>query len=45
MVISASILIHVLFLPRASLSTVFPLVFYTIITYFMVIYFKRNRGF
>ncbi|AYO52796.1 O-antigen polysaccharide polymerase Wzy [Acinetobacter wuhouensis] len=43
MVIAATILIHVLFLPRGSLNTVFPLIFYTSILYFLVISFKNKR--
>lgn len=44
MVIASTTLIHVLFLPRGSLNTVFPLIFYSLILYFLVISFKNKRS-
>lgn len=44
LVVSSSILIHVFFLPRGSLNTVFPLIFYTLILYYLVILFKNKRS-
>lgn len=39
-VIAASIVIHILFLPRNSLATVFPLIFYVVILYVFYTQFK-----
>ncbi|MGT2571348.1 O-antigen polysaccharide polymerase Wzy [Acinetobacter ursingii] len=37
MVISSSILIHILFLPRGTLNTVFPLILYILVFYFIIV--------